>query len=496
MKANYSVEATSVRSEAARPTSNFCLKLFCAKLTIFAALFILCAGALAGAQSAPVTPTVSTVYNFAGGTTGSANPWYVTLVQGTDGQLYGTTYNGGSASAGTAFKVSTSGTYTLLHSFANTKTDGGYPSGGLTLGSNGLFYGTTQQGGTQSQGVVFSMTTAGVVTILHNFNAGIDGAFPWGPPILASDGNLYGTASGGAGAFGLLYKVTTTGTYTTVYAFSAADGYYPMASPTQGKDGDLYVPVSLGGSEFCGTIDKITTAGVLVSSYSFPCGAGGAFPVGPLVQDVNTNFFSTTQDGGTNGEGTIYKITTTMVVTILHSFGATFGDGEYPSAGLALGTDSKYYGSAAEGGTYDDGILFNTQKTGFYTDLYSFNNSANLMQMSPLSPPVEYTTGLLYGVTEYGGTTNQGIVYSLNNGLTEFVNAPSFFGKEGSNVLILGTHLTGASMVTFNGVPASFEVKSDTHMTATVPPGATSGWIEVTTPHGLVESRKAFTVKP
>ncbi len=490
MKFRNSVEALSVRPSATRGTSNCNLKW-----TMFAAAFVLCAAALAGAQDVAPTATVSTVYNFAGGTTGSANPWYVTLVQGTDGDLYGTTYNGGSASAGTAFKVTTSGTYTLLHSFANTATDGGYPSGGLTLGSNGNFYGTTQQGGSQSQGVVFQMTSSGTITILHNFNAGVDGAFPWGPPILASDGNLYGTASGGAGAFGLVYKVTTSGTYTTVYKFSEADGYYPMASPTQGIDGDLYIPVALGGSEYCGTIVKITTAGVLVSSYSFPCDAGGSFPIGPLVQDANTNFFSTTQNGGTNGEGTIYKVTPTMAVTILHSFGATFGDGEYPSAGLALGTDGKYYGSAAEGGTYDDGILFNTNKTGFYTDLYSFNNSANLMQMSPLSPPVEYTTGLLYGVTEYGGTTNQGIVYSLNNGLTAFVNSPLFSGKEGSSVLILGTHLTGTSMVTFNGVPASFEVKSDTHMTAAVPPGATSGYIEVTTPSGVVKSRKLFVVR-
>lgn len=489
MKANFSVAAPSVRQEATRRAS-----IYCFKMTIFAALFLLCVAALAGAQAAP-TASVATVYNFAGGSSGSANPWYVTLVQGSDGELYGTTYNGGTADAGTIFKVTTSGTYTLLHSFANTSTDGGYPSGGLTLGSTGVFYGTTQQGGNANQGVVFSMNSSGAVTILHNFNAGVDGAFPWGPPILASDGNLYGTASGGAGAFGLVYKLTTSGTYSTIYKFSEADGYYPMASPTQGIDGNLYIPVSLGGSEYCGTIDKISTAGTLVASYSFPCGAGGAFPIGPLVQDANTNFFSTTQNGGTNGEGTIYKITTTMVVTILHSFGATFGDGEYPAAGLALGTDSKYYGAAAEGGTYDDGILFNTNKTGFYTDLYSFNNSANLMQMSPLSPPVEYTTGLLYGVTEFGGTSNEGIVYSLNNGLTPFVNLPSFYGREGNSVLIIGNDLKDASLVTFNGVPASFVANSNTHMTATVPTGATSGYIEVTTPSGVVKSRKMFTVQ-
>src|ERR1700746_3423614 len=162
---------------------------------------------------------------------------------------------------------------------------------------------------------------------------------------------------------------------------------------------------------------------------------------------------------------------------------------------MALGTDGNYYGSTAEGGSFDDGTLFNISTSSSYNELYSFNNSANLMQMAPLSPPVEYTTGLLYGVTEFGGTTNQGTVYSLNNGLTAFVNAPLFSGKQGSSVLLLGNHLTGTRKVTFKGVPASFLVHSDTHMTATVPSGATSGWIRVTTAAGTVRSRKVFVVQ-
>jgi len=99
----------------------------CVKEVIFAAAFLVCAGALAGAQ------TVATVYNFAGGTTSGANPWYVTLVQGTDGQLYGTTYNGGSHSKGTAFKVTTSGTFTLLHSFNGGASDGAWDESPMPL---------------------------------------------------------------------------------------------------------------------------------------------------------------------------------------------------------------------------------------------------------------------------------------------------------------------------------------------------------------------------
>ena len=461
------------------------------RAAIASAAVLLCCAAIAPAQ------TVSTVYNFAGGKTSGANPWYVTLVQGTNGSFYGTTYNGGAKSAGTVFSVTTSGTLTLLHSFANTTTDGGYPTGGLTLGSDGNFYGTTQQGGTGSQGVVFKMTTAGVITILHNFNAATDGAFPWGPPILASDGNFYGTTSGGGSVSngnGLVYKITSSGTYTTIYKFDVTHGFAPIAPPVQGTDGFLYIPVSEGGSEFCGTIVQISTAGVLNNSYSFPCGAGGSFPIGPLVQASNGDFYSTTQDGGTNSEGTIYQVTTGLAVTILHSFGATFGDGTFPGAGLLLATDGNYYGSTADGGGHGDGSLFNTTTSGTYKGLFSFNNSANFSQMSPLAPPVQGTNGLLYGVTEFGGTLNEGTVYSLNMGLAPFVNTPLFSGRVGTSVLILGSHLKGTSEVTFNGVPAKFTVASDTHLVATVPAGATTGQLRVVASGNVLEGRKEFVV--
>ena len=459
------------------------------KANIFATVLFLCSAAFAPAQ------TVTTLYDFAGGKTSGETPWYVTLVQGTNGSLYGTTYNGGASGVGTVFSVTTSGTQTLLYSFKGGTTDGANPTAGLTLGSDGNFYGTTQQGGTGSEGVVFKMTTAGVITILHNFNGTTDGAFPWGPPILASDGNFYGTASGGGSkGNGLVYKITSTGTYTTIYEFDVTHGFAPIAPPTQGTDGYLYIPVSQGGTSYCGTIVQLTTAGVVNNSYDFPCGSGGAYPIGQLVQASNGNFYSTTQDGGTNAEGTIYQVTTGLAVTILHSFGATFGDGTFPGAGLLLATDGNYYGSTSDGGTSGDGILFNTSTSGTYTDLYSFNNTANLTQMSPLAPPVQDTNGTLYGVTEFGGTSNDGTVYSLNMGLPSFVNMPLFSGKTSDSVMILGTNLKDASEVTFNGRPAAFKVMSDTHMTATVPADATSGPIHVVTPRADLESRKTFMV--
>ena len=466
----------------------------CSPSHFLARLFCVCAVLLATAAIGHAQ-TVSTIYNFNGTKASGEVPWYVTLVQGTDGNLYGTTYGGGNSHMGTVFSVSTTGTETLLYSFKGGTSDGANPTGGLTLGTDGNFYGTTQQGGTGAVGVVFQMTPAGVITILHNFNSAVDGAFPWGPPTLASDGNFYGTTSGGGlKGNGIVYKITSSGTFTIVHKFNISDGFAPIAPPTQGTDGYLYVPVSEGGSSYCGTIVKMATGGAVQGIYSFPCGGGGSFPIGPLVQASDGNFYSTTQDGGTNGEGTIYQLTPTLTVNILHSFGTSFGDGTFPAAGLLLATDGNYYGATSDGGTYGDGILFNTTLSGTYTDLYSFNNSANLTQMSPLAPPVQDSNGLLYGVTEFGGTSNFGTVYSLDMGLAPFVNMPLFSGKSGNSVLILGSHLKGTSAVTFNGRPARFRVLSDTHMMASVPAGATSGPIHVVTNAGTLQSRKNFVV--
>lgn len=451
---------------------------------------LLCAAAFAQAQ------TVSTVYNFTGGTTSGQYPWYVTLVQGTSGALYGTTYQGGAHSNGTVFSVTTSGTQTIVYSFKGGTTDGANPTGGLTLGTDGNFYGTTQQGGTKSSGIVFKMTSSGTETILHNFNGTTDGSFPWGPPIEASDGNFYGTASGGGNkGNGVVYKVTSSGTFSVIYEFDVTHGFAPIAPPTQGTDGFLYIPASEGGAEYCGTIVQLTTAGVVNNYYSFPCGSSGSFPIGSLVQASNGNFYSTTQNGGSYGEGTIYQVTTGLAVTVLHNFGAVFGDCTYPGAGMVLGTDGKYYSSASDGGGHGDGCLFNTTTSGTYTGLYSFNNTSNGTQISPLAPPVQLTSGLFYGVTEFGGASNDGTVYSLNMGLAPFVNLPLFSGRGGQSVLILGTHLKGTTGVTFNGTPATFKVLSDTHMTAKVPSGATSGAIEVSTPRAVLQGRKEFTVQ-
>ncbi len=229
---------------------------------------------------------------------------------------------------------------------------------------------------------------------------------------------------------GLVYQITSTGTYSTIYKFTQSGWLLAHLRPDTGS-GRLFVHPGLPRRRlnFAAAIVKISTAGVLQGSYSFPCEAGGSFPIGPLVQAQMAISIALRRMAARKEKELFIRSPLALAATILHSFGSTFGDGEYPSAGLLLATDGNYYGSAAEGGTYDDGIFSTPLPAEPTPTLYSFNNSTNLMQMAPLSPAVQDTNGTLYGVTEFGGTKNDGTVYALNMGLPGFVDSPLFSGK-------------------------------------------------------------------
>jgi uncharacterized repeat protein (TIGR03803 family) len=446
-------------------------------------------GGLATAQ------TVTTLYNFDG--TKGSNPSYMQLAQGQDGFLYGTSFMGGAKSNGSVFKTDTSGNVTLLYSFTGG-TDGGNPSGGLVLGTDGNFYGTSQQGGSSAngfQGVFFKITSAGVETVLHTFSAGLDGAFPFAAPELASDGNFYGTTSGGGtSGSGIVYKITTTGTFTTLYNFDVTNGQFPASTPLQATDGSLYITSAVGGAENCGTIIKMTTGGTLQNTYSFPCGAGGAYPVGGLIQGADGALYGTTEDGGANGYGTIFKFNkTAFTTTILHSFG--FGDGQYPESAVYQATDAKLYGAASLGGTYGDGTLYDTTTKPVYAQLYSFNNTANFDSMLPVGQLMQHTNGTLFGATQFGGPSDDGTIFSLANGMGAFCALVQPVLKVGNTMEILGQGFTGTTSVTINGISATYKVKSDTYVTATVPTGATTGPVVVTTPSGKLTSNHNFVLK-
>jgi uncharacterized repeat protein (TIGR03803 family) len=432
--------------------------------------------------------TVTTLANLKG--TNGANPLFGTLLQGPDGNLYGTTSAGGAHAQGTVFKMTPTGTLVTLYNFCSKGNcaDGSVPYTGLILATDGNFYGTTQSGGASRNGTVFKITPKGALTTLHSFNSR-DGAMPYAALLQASDGNFYGTTeSGGANLLGTIFKMTPAGKLTTLHSFNSTDGSSPEAPLTQASDGNFYGTTYNGGTEGYGTVFKMTPAGKLTTLHIFGDPDGRAITAG-LVEDAQGNFYGATTLGGVNGYGSVYTITPQGSLTILHAFGAT--DGASPN-GLALGTDGNLYGTTISGGANTDGILFEVTPLGAFSTLYTFNGSNGADSFASL---VQATDGNFYGTTRVGGSKNDGTIFRLDAGLSPFVVALPNLGKAGAKIKILGNTLTGATSVTFNGTPAAFTVVSASQILTTVPAAAASGTIQVTTPTAILSSRSDFQVK-
>ncbi len=433
--------------------------------------------------------TVTDIYSFTGQGS-SQDPSFITPAQGRDGALYGTTQgSGGFPDYGSVFRLTTAGLGGQL--FAFDYTDGGNPSASLMLATDGSLYGVAAGGGSSGDGVFFRITPSGVQSVLHNFAGGTDGTFPRSAPVQASDGNLYGTTEGtlSAGSGATIYRYTATGAFSTIYQFDENTG--TIAPLIQGTDGNLYGTAYYSGPGFCGSVFKMTRAAVLLMSYSFPCGEGGANPAGPLLQAADGNFYGTTEQGGSLASGIVFKMTPKGRVSILYNFKGG-SDGAFPDAGLVQGTDGMLYGTTGGGGSAGFGTLFQISTAGAYKSLYSFTSG---MGEYPLSALLQHTDGIFYGAAERGGAHSYGSVYSLDMGLGPFATFVLPTGKVGQSAQILGQSLTGTTSVTFNGVPAtSFEVVTDTYMTAVVPSGATTGKVVVTTPSGALTSNVNFRI--
>ena len=274
------------------------------------------------------------------------------LVQGTDGDFYGTTFWGGDVEfcapygdgdytgCGTVFKITAAGWLTTLHFFSGT--DGGWPNAPLVQGTDGNFYGTTSIGGTSSKcpsdydvegcGTVFKITAAGTLTTLHSFDV-TDGAFPQTALVQATDGNFYGTTNSTA------FKISPEGVLTTLHSFSGSDGAGPNEL-VRATDGNFYGTTGAGGVSGKGTVFKITPEGELTTLHSFS-GSDGAGP-NELVQATDRNFYGTTYSGGASGGGTVFKITPGGTLSTMHDFGAVGASG--PNA-LMQATDGSFYGT-------------------------------------------------------------------------------------------------------------------------------------------------------
>jgi uncharacterized repeat protein (TIGR03803 family) len=414
------------------------------------------------------------------------------IAQGRDGSLWSTTLFGGKNNMGTAFKLTPGGKLTVIYNFTRAT---GQPSSGLTLGTNGNFYGATFNGGTGTActggcGTVFELTPSGELTILWNFKGGNDGEWPYSGPIEGRDGNLYGTTyQGGTGPLGTIYRLTPSGKLTTIYQFDGTHGSFPIGPLIQAADGNLYGTTAGFGVDY-GTIFKIVPSGdfPLTLLFSFDV-FDGAYPYAGLVQGSDAKLYGTTT--GASLFGDVFDITTKGSFAELHPLNGST-DGAYAYAGLVQASDGNFYGAAQKGGN-GFGTFFRITSKGTFTVCEDFNGTDGA---EPLATPIQHTNGILYGDTLLGGDINNtGVFYSLNLGLKPFVSLLPTSGNVGATVEILGQGFTGTKAVSFNGTAAAkFNVVSNTYMTAVVPTGATTGLVTVTTPKATLQSNKKFGV--
>jgi uncharacterized repeat protein (TIGR03803 family) len=303
------------------------------------------------------------LYAFPGAADGQY-PYNAGVIFGSDGQLYGTTFYGGKLGHGVVYQLDGDGNEKVLYNFHLLTANGyGQPTGGVIQDSNGNFYGTTFSGQAdvgRGYGVVYKVGPAGHSTVLHNFTGGADGGFPYGGVIRDSKGNLYGTAEvGGASGAGVVFKVDTFGNETVLYSFTGgADGGYPLAGVIRDSKGNLYGTTNGGGASGAGVVFKVDTSGNETALYSFTGGSDGAYPLWVvLARDKKGNLFGTTANGGASNAGVVFKVDTSGSETVLHSF--TGGaDGGNPYVGVIFGPDGKLYGTTAFGGQTNAGVVF------------------------------------------------------------------------------------------------------------------------------------------
>jgi uncharacterized repeat protein (TIGR03803 family) len=371
------------------------------RLLVLLALFV-------GIQVVSAQPTFIPLYSFTGGNDG-ANP-VAGLVQASDGNFYGTTYEGGTNGYGAIFRISASGVPTPLYSFTDGN-DGAHPYSGLVQASDGNLYGTTYEGGTNGYGVVFRITTNGASKPLYSFTGGRDGGNPRGGLMQAGDGNLYGTTENGGTNFdGTVFRISTNGALTRLYSFTDGhDGAFPEAALVQARDGNLYGTTFEGGTNGFGAVFRITTNGALTPLYSFTNGHDGAYPAAALVQANDGNLYGTTEDGGTNLDGAIFRIATNGVLTPLYSF-ADGQDGAFPEAALVQAQDGNLYGTTYEGGNIGYGDVFRITTNGVLTPLYSFTDGRD--GADPFAG-LALAGGNLFGTAAGGGTSGEGTVFEL-----------------------------------------------------------------------------------
>ena len=444
------------------------------------------AGALAALLLSAATAIASTPPTFTTLTTFSDYDGVGSVVQGADGNLYGPACQANNFD-GAIDKVTLEGAVAPFYNFCSEPdcSDGICPEG-LLLASDGNFYGVTTYAGTYHYGTFFKLTPEGALTTLYGFT-GAQGQ-PTGGLVQVSGGDFVGTTGA------TVFRITSAGVLTTLHSFcsqpNCADGEDPSGALLQAQNGNVYGETWQGGQGDCvfgcGTIYQITPAGAFTVFHSFAI-TDGASPRGGLTHGSDGNLYGTTEGGGAYSSGTVFKITTEGALTTLYSFGADINSHVGgPTCRLVEASNGKFYGTThgVDDGEFGGGTIFEITSNGALTNLYSFDEGT---QGTPFWGLLQDTNGTFYGATP-------AILYSLSVGLPPFIKPVPDSGHVGSPVTILGTNLTGAYSVSFNGTPAPFTVVSATEITTRVPFGATTGAIEIATPGGTLS--RGFFVTP
>jgi uncharacterized repeat protein (TIGR03803 family) len=394
---------------------------------------------------------LTTLYSFTHGFDG-AQP-YAGLALGSDGNFYGTCFEGGTNDLGSVFKITPGGALTPLYSFSHI--DGESPTAGLVQGTDGNFYGTTFEGGADlTYGTVFQISSSGAFNSLYSFTNGIDGANPYAGLTQGANGAFYGTTvNGGSNNNGTVFEITSAGLLTPLYSFTnGVDGRQPYAALTLAIDGSFYGTTYDGGSNHNGALYRITSAGTLTPLHAFIAGIDGANPVGQLVASTHGMLYGTTFVGGAHGGGTVFSITIGGGFNVLYSFTGGI-DGANPVAGLALGSDGNIYGTTYAGGPNGDGGIFKITPQGALTPLYLFSGGND--GSSSYATLAQGTDGDFYGTTQLGGAKGFGVVFKINL----FSTAP---------VLTSITRSAGTIDITWSGLPGkSFQAQDATNLTQT-----------------------------
>jgi uncharacterized repeat protein (TIGR03803 family) len=320
-------------------------------------------------------------------------------------------------------------TLITLHAFTGG-ADGASPQAGLIQDKAGNLYGTTAYGGVFNVGTVFKLDKSANESVLYTFTGGADGAYPFGPLVQDAAGNLYGTTlSGGdltcghSAGCGTVFKLDATGKQTVLHTFTGGtDGVDPYGNLFRDVSGNFYGITLIGGNHNCntplgcGVVFKLDANGNETVLHTFSGGADGAGPSSGVIRDAAGNLFGTTQNGGPSNSGTVFQVDRTGKATVLYSFtGGT--DGASPEVGV-VPFGAYLYGTTSGGGVSAGGTVFKLDKSGKETVLYSFTGGTD--GGAPRASLIHDAAGNLYGTTEIGGIFNHGTVFKLdtNNKLT------------------------------------------------------------------------------